>query len=200
MQAMNELEFLRNPQSIILNDDINSASPNGKTALMILASGLSIFSNKKFSENAESDIVIKKNIEREAIISLLGLGANMDIRNPYTGETATHYCVKEDRVDLLKIFINRGASIHIKDYAGINLIHLAVKYDSINCLGLLLSTFVGDINSRDNVSGESPIVAAVKNFNFTLLENLIIRGCNLNIVDNNGMNVLHWAAKIGNFD
>ena len=80
------------------------------------------------------------------------------------GETAIHYAVKNDRLDLLHLFINRSANLEAMDYAGNTILLTAILWSAVKCIDLILSTFIVDIDSRDSVEGQTSLIKATMMF------------------------------------
>ena len=58
--------------------------------------------------------------------------------------------------------------------------------------------FFSQINAADETTQVTPIMLAVESENLSTVQELIICGVQLNLADNQGDNVFHYAAKCEN--
>ncbi|MCB1049941.1 MAG: ankyrin repeat domain-containing protein [Acidobacteria bacterium] len=130
--------------------------------------------------------------ELEALKILLKAGAKPSLRDAW-GYSALDYALVHGQMDCATV-LNNGklppGSYRLP--SGIRLAHWTAFHDEAN---LLLSTH--DLNLRD-VWGRTPLMLALLG-NPLIVEDLIEGGADLNVVDRNGRNVLHYAAVMGVF-
>ncbi|XP_046550205.1 26S proteasome non-ATPase regulatory subunit 10-like, partial [Haliotis rubra] len=104
-----------------------------------------------------------------------------------SGENQNEPEKSPQHVDKQETFVNRP-------------LHEACRKGDLNRVNHILSQDLVDINSRDEKQGRTPLMVAAQEGNCRMFDFLISRGANMQEVDNNGNNVLHWACKGGHVD
>ncbi len=101
----------------------------------------------------------------------------------------------ETDLGIIKLLIDNGFDINAQDESGVQLIHLAVRGESLEIVQWLIE-HGAKLNARDKM-GKEPIHYAAESENLEAVQWLVGRGVNSNAQDNNGQTPLHYAAKVG---
>ncbi|CAK4536043.1 unnamed protein product [Aphanomyces euteiches] len=98
---------------------------------------------------------------RRAAQCLLELGANINARNVY-GQTALMQCVEEDAGmhSFAVMLINADASLKLRDYQGMNVLHYAASAGLDNICRVLMECSEPDVITQVNKFGDSPATEA----------------------------------------
>lgn len=134
--------------------------------------------------------------ESELIKDLISKGANV---NTYCNDdaliTGLGFCY-EDIIELIELFINKGADINGADQENSSLLSYAISADNFELVDYILLNG-GDKNHRDNNHfGKCLPIHACESLK--MLQLLEKKGFKLDEVCSNGENLLHLAVK-GNF-
>ena len=165
--------------------------------------------------------------DAKLVSSLIGLGAAVNEQNDATGETPLIIAAKRGHSDVVDVLIKNGAKLNIKDNAGCDALTAAaavgkpdvffalvkagspVDPNSLNTL-LASAANVGDVKTVEyllqlgasatslGVSGESPLMAAVRSRNVDLVNLLLSKGANVDYTDSAGRTAVILAAQSGN--
>ena len=112
----------------------------------------------------------------EAVVTLITLGANVNIRQ----STPLYEAVKENHLPIVEYLVNNGANLaHIQDF-GDTLLHTATSvYVDSSVLTYLLSKNIIPIN-HTNQSNETPLTLACRRGLYQSAETLIAHGADVN--------------------
>ena len=97
------------------------------------------------------------------------------------------------KLPVVKWFLEKGATVTLKDKAGWNMLHFAAQGGDTDILDLI-HNHVPNIESRSLV-GITPLMVAVGNCKLHAVQWFIEKGASVACVDENGCNILHFAAK-----
>ena len=97
------------------------------------------------------------------------------------------------KLPVVKWFLEKGATVTLKDKAGWNMLHFAAQGGDTDILDLI-HNHVPNIESRSLV-GITPLMVAVANCKLHAVQWFIEKGASVACVDENGCNILHFAAK-----
>ena len=97
------------------------------------------------------------------------------------------------KLPVVKWFLEKGATVTLKDKAGWNMLHFAAQGGDTDILDLT-HNHVPNIESRSLV-GITPLMVAVANCKLHAVQWFIEKGASVACVDENGCNILHFAAK-----
>ena len=97
------------------------------------------------------------------------------------------------KLPVVKWFLEKGATVTLKDKAGWNMLHFAAQGGDTYILDLI-HNHVPNIESRSLV-GITPLMVAVGNCKLHAVQWFIEKGASVACVDENGCNILHFAAK-----
>lgn len=136
-----------------------------------------------------------------SLVNLLILHkSNLELRN-YEGKTALMFAVENHQPLVASALINAGANInahvHGKKRGGINVLALAIKLRSHECLDVLLKAGV-NVNNVD-AEGNTPLIQAAILNDQIAMSKLIGKRASVNRIDKaNGNSVLHSIAPFAN--
>lgn len=91
---------------------------------------------------------------------LLERNAEVDAISTWSAETPLQKAMKNNKLELAKLFLDNGANVNVKDNLGQTLLHWAVMKNKVNSVRLLL-----DYNAAINVehySGQTALDLAKK--------------------------------------
>ena len=109
------------------------------------------------------------------------------------GYTLLMVAAFKGKLPVVKWFLEKGATVTLKDKAGWNMLHFAAQGGDTDILDLI-HNHVPNIESRSLV-GITPLMVAVANCKLHAVQWFIEKGASVACVDENGCNILHFAAK-----
>jgi len=121
-------------------------------------------------------------------------GASLAVRDAY-GQTPAYAAVAGGNLDVLRLFIERKASIFVLDDFGNTLFHYAAKNDSKGDMIRFLHKKGLSVNAK-NKFGQTPYFFAKSTVACNTLYEL---GADPFIVDNDGNTVIHDSASLGEY-
>lgn len=124
--------------------DVNKQNKAGYTAIMLA-----------------SLAVLKNEAHRSVIQRLFNLG-DVNIRASQHGQTALMLAVSHGRYDLVKLLIDAGAEVNIKDVDGSTALMCASEHGHLEIVKLLLAQADCDVTTTDN-DGSTALSIAVTN-------------------------------------
>ncbi|MBU0720572.1 ankyrin repeat domain-containing protein [bacterium] len=98
-------------------------------------------------------------------------------------------------MDLLLLLIQNGADIYDFDEEGVSIFDMAVTYDNIDIVMLLIEKGI-DINKTNRKSGFTSLMAAACYGRVEIAKILIAEGVNQNAVDSKGFSAIDFARKM----
>jgi ankyrin repeat protein len=128
----------------------------------------------------------------------LDAGESINCVNEH-GYTLVMIAAANNHRHLVQALVDRGVDLSIVDNGGWNALHLAAFVGDRDLIELVLANTTFDINSV-NEGGNTPVLIVLICNHPHIVQTLVDKGADLSIVDNDGWNVLHWAARNGNFD
>lgn len=107
----------------------------------------------------------------------------------------------EDTTLVLSYLLCHGADPNVKDHEGNKPLHLACQNGLLKCVDELLnwSTALDSVNCCNN-DGRTPLMIAVMSQNAPVIELLLSKQANPDLVDVNNLTALHLAAHSANFE
>jgi ankyrin repeat protein len=124
--------------------------------------------------------------------------ADPNVREDETGETALFWALRERRSLLVKMLLQRGAIVTLKDRTGETPLHEAVNSDVETVEQLLKKG--ADINAVSN-DGTSPLIAAAKVGEKEVVRRLLaVAGVKVSAGDSDSWTALHFAVNRGDSD
>ncbi|CUG93667.1 ankyrin repeat protein, putative [Bodo saltans] len=129
-----------------------------------------------------------------AVRELVSLGANLNLQHPRTKSTALHIAVEKTRVDVVRVLLEKGASIALSDFNDRTPLHIAALGGSVEITRLLLaaSPEAGLAKTREKMT---PLMLAAMRGHTDLVMLLTANVKNVNDVDCMGNTALHYAAE-----
>ncbi|KAJ3652753.1 hypothetical protein Zmor_018690 [Zophobas morio] len=214
-----------NDSNTALHYACSSAKPNEKIIYLLLRRGLNVNApNKngtspfhlacKYASFAISEILLgrganKNDVDRNGntalhyasssnytntglINLLLDSGLEVNSVNNY-GASPVHLARKSDNIDML---LKAGGQLHSLDNNKNNILHYVSQRanENVKLLNHLLSVADFNLNARNNC-GTTPLQLACRSGNFLIVEKLHETGAELNILDNDNKNALHYALQ-----
>ncbi|KAF4999620.1 hypothetical protein FGRMN_2368 [Fusarium graminum] len=141
---------------------------------------------------------IEDQVKRDIVELLLKEGADLNKAGGIFGFPINAACLGDstESVEYIKLLLERGASVDVKDPMGRKPVHMAC-YNSLEAFSAL-EIPDSDFVSRD-VVGRVPLHYAVSSGQTDLVEEVIARsarvGVDINVKDNDGWTPLLWAAR-----
>ena len=183
--------------------NIESKTSQGRTPLMMAARGGKLQAVKWFLEKGAT-VNCDDNNGRNTL-HFAAEGGDTDIidlihtRLPNVdsktneGYTPLMVAAFNGKLPVVKWFLEKGATVTLKDKAGWNMLHFAAQGGDTDILDLI-HNHVPNIESRSLV-GITPLMVAVGNCKLHAVQWFIEKGASVACVDENGCNILHFAAK-----
>ncbi|XP_035720387.1 transient receptor potential channel pyrexia-like isoform X1 [Vespa mandarinia] len=133
---------------------------------------------------------------RETTVLLLDSGAKLNTcAYEEIVEPVLHCAIRANALDVVKVLLERGASVVEKNHLGETPLHVACFVQSIPCVELLLTVPGSNINAVDRTH-RTPLHFAVMSTDSSavLVELLLKHGALVNAADRTGFTPLHIAA------
>ena len=89
-----------------------------------------------------------------------------------------------------------GADVNATNTQGVSVLYFAVKKSQTEVVKTLLGTKGIDVNKAPEYSGWTPLLVAVANLDFEIVELLLTAGSDVNKAENDGNTPLHVAASL----
>ncbi len=141
--------------------------------------------------------------EADEVQRLLDGGVDPDVPvvsrqsfSPEWGNTPLHYAARDDRGDIARLLIARGAKVDATNRLGVTPLHKATRSASV--AGVLLDRGA-NVNATDK-HGRTPLHWASADPKSTTRSLLLRRGASVNATDHRGRTPLHDAADRGDVD
>eukprot|EP00210_Caulerpa_lentillifera_P000994 g957.t1 len=145
------------------------------------------------SRNCEVKLV-QDIINTTAELNLGFLPYNQDAMNRLSIYTAS----QQNLIDIFKVLISNGASVHSSDKKGWSLLHLASFYNSINIINDLIAK--GTIIELRDGDEWTPLHLASQNNSIGAVKVLIANGVSVEVQNKDGWNSLHIASQNNSID
>eukprot|EP00210_Caulerpa_lentillifera_P001925 g1850.t1 len=112
--------------------------------------------------------------------------------------TSIYIASQQNSIDIFKILISNGASVHSSDKRGWTLLHLASYYNSINVINDLIAN-VTTIEPLDG-DGWTPLHLASQNNSIDTVKVLMANGASIELQTKDGWSSLHIASQSNSID
>ena len=115
------------------------------------------------------------------------------------GFTPLHQSLKYGSYELITYFTGMGASIDLRANNGMNLLHIAATYAHLSLCKLLIDKF----NFALHVTSDTGLTAlhhSATSGSYELVRYFAVKGINIDLKNDKGMNCLHIAALCGHLD
>ncbi|XP_067653215.1 serine/threonine-protein phosphatase 6 regulatory ankyrin repeat subunit B-like [Haliotis asinina] len=188
--------------------DINCKGNEGKTPVLIAA---------YHGKNEAFDILVKRgadlsviDINGDNILHSACRGGNVKIvtyilmqnivdinckgDEEMTPVLIATYHAKHEAFDIL---VNKEADLSVIDENGDNILHLACRGGHVKIANYILMQSIVDINAK-NSKGETPVLLAARCAKREVFDNLVRKGADLSVIDEDDDNILHYACRGGN--
>ncbi|KAK4880295.1 hypothetical protein RN001_008441 [Aquatica leii] len=127
---------------------------------------------------------------------LLNKGADVNVKN-INGYSAMHYASKYGLEEFLSQLIKRGMDVNEKTRTGETALILHVANNSRRDTVKLLIDNGADLSVVDSATGNSCLHYLVKEIEDEIISDVVAKGANINVQNNNGDTPLHFAIKYG---
>ncbi len=132
-----------------------------------------------------------KNVDREAVRSLLKQGANVNATQA-DGATALHWASYRDDLESADLLIRSGANVNARNDLGATPLWAACQNGSESMVGRLLTA--GANPNAALLLGETPVMVAGRSGSPAVVELLAAKGANVNARAARGQTALMWAV------
>ena len=132
-----------------------------------------------------------KNVDREAVRSLLKQGANVN-GTQADGTTALHWASYRDDLESADLLIRSGANVNARNDLGATPLWAACQNGSESMVGRLLTA--GANPNAALLLGETPVMVAARSGSPAVVELLAAKGANVNARAARGQTALMWAV------
>jgi ankyrin repeat protein len=159
--------------------DINAKNDNGQTALHVMLD----VRNSDYTKYQQSKDTVELLLAKEA-------DENLKDKN---GRTPLHLAAESADADIVKLLLDKGASINEKDdESGFTALHYAALFGNKDAAELLIARGA-DINAKDK-QGHTPLYVA-DDHDYRIAELLINKGAGSNIRTKSGRTLLELAQQ-----
>lgn len=135
----------------------------------------------------------------ESIKALIKLGADLNAPRASNNTLPLHIAFSKNYISIAKELIIAGAKIGNLNTNGETELHMAARIkDGVSIIEILINKGL-DINAR-NMGGGTPILVAAYNNNKNSVDLLLKSNANIDILDNHGRHVWHYAAVSGSLE
>src|SRR5437867_7718540 len=132
-----------------------------------------------------------KNVDREAVRSLLKQGANVNATQA-DGTTALHWSSYRDDLESADLLIRSGANVNTRNDLGATPLWAACQNGSEAMVRRLLAA--GANPNAALLLGETPVMVAARSGHTDIVEQLLGKGANVNARAARGQTALMWAV------
>ncbi|CAB4006516.1 M-phase phospho 8-like [Paramuricea clavata] len=146
----------------------------------------------------EVKIAIKQGDAATVLASLAG-GMNIDSQDSVTGMTLLMRAVTFGQENIVKLLLNHGANINIKDNTGSTPLIAACEQGFENIVSLLLNAEI-DINAKQTLSGETALIKACVKGHYSVVTMLLAHGADCQMRSISGLTAAQLAAQSGHFE
>ena len=129
---------------------------------------------------------------------LLDCGADVNSTEQFSGESALHAACGRGTLSCIKVLLEHGIDVNIRNQEGMVALHLAAKSGDDEVVKALITNKPA-LNVQDS-TGLSPLLAAIDRDNTSTALLLLQHGADVNFQDSNGMTALHWASARGDLE
>ncbi|CAF1638922.1 unnamed protein product [Rotaria magnacalcarata] len=157
------------------------------------------------SEICDLDI-IEACVEASADVDFAPSGPDADKLN-ITGQTALFMATLEDRVDVVKFLIEKGAHVNIQNRFGVSPLLLCAEVGNFELVQALVQaganvniTPQGELAERNYLAGQTPLYGAAKKGHVKICEYLIQNGADVNAITMTGTTPLYTATEEGHLE
>ncbi len=165
----------------------------------LLAQGISIDIQVKDGWNFTALHIASDYGYTELVALLLANNANPNrystVAAMIGGEVPLHRALRREHKEIVKLLLEHGADVNIKDAHGYTALHLAVYSGNIEIIQLLLACGA-DIHAK-HVDETTPLHAAFINTHKEIIKLLVKNNANVNAKNIRGITPLHYAAMNG---
>lgn len=157
--------------------------------------------NKKVNLNLQNDLGntplhIAIYINNHLIVNeLLEAGADLNMRNK-EGCTPVDYALRNHRYEIAATLVEQGAKTRKKHYRML-VAYAELGEGNFNLLKILIEKGISP-NDIKNIDGDTPLHMAISRNYFTVVEQFIALGANVNALNDKGNSPLHTAICCGN--
>jgi ankyrin repeat protein len=152
--------------------------------------------NDRLDEKIKNVILIEAVIDRDIhkVQEYIQLGIDVNVQD-YQGNTPVHFASSLGHKKILKYLIRSKANVNVKNKFNEIPLHMAINLKTVK---LLLDN--GSFKDIKDKSGETPLFYNVKSESFDVIKEIVKRGGNVNIVNNDKVGLLHYASSLGNLN
>ncbi|KAJ9581061.1 hypothetical protein L9F63_023756 [Diploptera punctata] len=104
----------------------------------------------------------------------------------FCGASPIHEAARSNSCDIIKILIDKGASIYDVDLMGLNCLHMAAQAGAISVVQFLVSTYQMDTNIKNCFNNFTPLHYASQAGQYDTIRELLKLGANSKSVDHKG--------------
>ena len=102
------------------------------------------------------------------------------------GTTPIHEAARSNHCDIIKILIEKGASIYELDMMGLNCLHMAAQAGAVAVIVFLIRTCNMDVNTKNALNNFTPLHYASQAGQLSTVKELLKLGADPRIADSKG--------------
>jgi len=151
--------------------------------------------DKKLIENV-------KNKDIEAIKHSIKIGANVNARDE-DGKTGLMIACEKGNFEIVNLLINEYAKLDLRDNKGRTALHYACLQSNLRIVSSILSKNFGNRKFKKRINridkeGNTPLILAVQNNYYFIVNYLLINKANKNVKNKEGKDAFDFAKKNDN--
>lgn len=126
---------------------------------------------------------------------LVAEGKNVNEKKPFSKKTPLMYAVENNRLDIAKLLLTKGAEVNDADTLGDTALLKAAENTNVDILKILLKNGA-DVNAT-NSNGDTPLLNATKKGHIVAVELILSYNAKIDIKNADGETALNAAASRG---
>lgn len=160
---------------------------------LLLASGADINKGDQAGKTPLSHAA--ENGKVELTIALIKAGADVNKRD-FVGGNSVLWAAGLGTPETLKILVDAGGSVEVRDINGLTPLQWAAQTGKTDSMAILI-TGGADVNSQDNLAGETVLMRASRSGKIESINLLLTNNADPNKTTKLGANALHVASEYG---
>ena len=153
-------------------------------------------------EGRQDNLIQWPGVQLDVMVDVLSLPmtrARYFLARLVRGESELHDAASEGRTNLVKVLLDRGASIDVKTHSGSTALHEAARSGHIEVVKVLLDRGAS-IDAATNDDSWTGLHLAASNGHIEILKLLLDRGASMDATMKNKWTALHSAAYYGHIE
>jgi len=129
------------------------------------------------------------------ITQLINQGSDINVKGCFNIETPLHTAVVSNNIEVVRLFISRGAQLNTADQFGNTPLHITAEKNNIPVMQVLIVA-KADLNAKEKTTGATPLHIASLKGHLEAMRTLLDGGAGIEKVNNVGQSSL-FSAVVG---